>query len=82
MNYCKVCGKKLEFTPEYDMCMECQGNQHRTFTLPYNDGVNTNHTEMTAKEVREIEKEKYKQKCTCPVCGEDYNACVCEVEEE
>ena len=50
MNYCKVCGRKLELTPEYDMCIECQGKQHRTFTLPYNDGVNANHTEMTAKE--------------------------------
>ena len=54
MNYCKVCGRKLELTPEYDMCMECQGKQHRTFTLPYNGGVSTNHTEMTAKEALSI----------------------------
>jgi RecJ-like exonuclease len=52
MNYCKICGKKLELTPEYDMCMECQGKQHRTFILPNNDSIATNHinTEMTAKE--------------------------------
>lgn len=56
MNYCKVCGKKLELTPEYDMCMECQGKQHRTFTLPYIGGVNTNHTERTAKEALEYIK--------------------------
>lgn len=42
MNYCKVCGKKLELTPEYDMCIECQGKLHRTYTLPNNDGVVSN----------------------------------------
>lgn len=57
MNYCKVCGKKLELTPEYDMCMECQGKQHRTFTLPYIDGVNANHTEMTANDGGEAMEE-------------------------
>lgn len=50
MNYCKVCGKKLELTPEYDMCMECQGKQHQTFTLPSNNNTVSNKTEMTTKE--------------------------------
>lgn len=47
MSYCKVCGKKLELTPEYDMCMECQGKQHRTFTIPNNRGSVSNKTEMS-----------------------------------
>ena len=46
MSNCKVCGKKLELTPEYDMCMECQGKQHRTFTIPNNKGSVSNKTEM------------------------------------
>ena len=50
MSYCKVCGKKLELTPEYDMCMECQGKQHQTFTLPSNNNTISNKTEMTPKE--------------------------------
>ena len=50
MSYCKVCGKKLELTPEYDMCMGCQGKQHRTFTIPNNRGSVSNKTEMTPKE--------------------------------
>ncbi len=58
MTHCKICGKKLELTPEYDMCMECQGKQHRTFTIPNNGGSVSNKTEMskemTAKEALEV----------------------------
>ena len=64
MNYCKLCGKPLTLTPEYDMCLECQGKQHQTFTIPNNRGSVSNKTEMskemTPKEALEvIEDERY-----------------------
>ena len=68
MNYCKVCGRKLELTPEYDMCIECQGKQHRTFTLPYNDGVNANHTEMTAQQKKAELLELYQKAIRMMIC--------------
>ena len=36
MNYCKLCGKPLTLTPEYDYCMECQGRIMREATMPQN----------------------------------------------
>ncbi len=57
MNYCKVCGKKLELTPEYDMCMECQGKQHQTFTLPINNNTVSNKTEMSKETYAGIKQE-------------------------
>ena len=57
MSYCKVCGKKLELTPEYDMCMECQGKQHQTFTLPINNNTVSNKTEMSKETYAGIKQE-------------------------
>ena len=34
MNQCKYCGKPLTLTPEYDICMECQGRIMRESTIP------------------------------------------------
>ena len=56
MNTCKYCGKPLTLTPEYDICMECQGRIMRESTIPQGAfATNSTHPQMiTHEEAREI----------------------------
>ena len=51
MNTCKYCGKPLTLTPEYDICMECQGRIMRESTIPQGAfATNSTHPQMITHE--------------------------------
>ena len=55
MNTCKYCGKPLTLTPEYDICMECQGRIMRESTIPQGAfATNSTQQMITHGEAREI----------------------------
>ena len=55
MKTCKYCGKPLTLTPEYDMCMECQGRIMRELTIPQGAfATNSTQQMITHEEARDL----------------------------
>lgn len=52
MKTCNYCGKPLTLTPEYDMCMECQGRIMRESTIPQGAfATNSTHPQMITQDL-------------------------------